>query len=250
MCCTLRVAPAGATRNASGPIPGTRKPAKTLTKKSGFRNYVASLCCCIQSYVVFYSCAAHCASRPRARRAMRRSHDYDLATSPLVHGQRSMAAHIHSKLTGGGCRPSCIAGQSVNERMHCDICLFSFTSREEYLTHLQSLLHSSWLEVRNRSITSLFRRAALVLERQEGSWERCFDCGAVNCQTVVRFLCCRCDGGGGRVPSDRGIPGVFFEGSMSRYLCERHALKTHCRSCSTPTPESSYEIDPDALERE
>ena len=130
--------------------------------------------------------------------------------------------------------------------IYCDICPFECSERAEFVIRLYSFLHAFPLELRNSVIRELFDDAAEILNRTD-SWERCFDCGCRNTQTVVCVICSRCTGSGGASPSAFGLPGDFFPNAAPRFICLDHALRQHCMSCATPLAASNYFIDPDSL---
>ena len=134
----------------------------------------------------------------------------------------------------------------ANNRIYCDICPFECDESAEFISHLQSELHSFHLDDRNNVIRKLFDHATEILG-PGGSWERCFDCGRLNIQTVVCVICSRCSGRGGASPAASGAPGVFFMNGLPRFICLEHALRPFCMSCATPLAASNYFIDPDCL---
>jgi hypothetical protein len=128
----------------------------------------------------------------------------------------------------------------------CDICLKEFYCWRHYHAHLDGWMHKIAVENRNQQLERLFDVADEILQAH-GTWERCFSCGALKTATVVQVVCCRCNGSGGRSPAAQGVPGIAYNEGRPRYLCRRHALDVHCRSCAAPLGIESFAVDTDAL---
>jgi hypothetical protein len=130
---------------------------------------------------------------------------------------------------------------------YCDVCLCELNCHRQYVQHIRGHMHETGVIRRNRFIQELFARVDHALETL-GGWERCFPCGSVNVQTVIVVECPRCTGAGDQSPSPLGIPGVAFEGGSPRFICMRHAMEVHCRSCSTPLGSEAFRVDRAAIE--
>ena len=132
------------------------------------------------------------------------------------------------------------------EMLYCDICPFECCERSDFILHLSSDAHALRKRQNESVIEELYSDAASILIAQDWTWERCFDCGAVDTQTVVCVICSRCRGNGEGVLSSVGLPGTYLPQGLPRFICVEHALRQMCMSCGTPLAASNYFIDPDS----
>ena len=130
----------------------------------------------------------------------------------------------------------------------CGQCLQE-VSKEDLQEHCNSREHKANAEKYRERVDAIFDIAETVLAANEGSWERCFDCGATRVDTVVILACPYCDGGGGREPAE-GTPGVPFQNGNTciRFTCKLCAKKGVCMSCGTLIGGEDLYIDTDARE--